>query len=188
MFMASVALLLAVCGACYAHTEYDDKTLVRAEYSGAEGMAEFPLAYTRTFDFTECAVFDEVRCDEATEQAYISSRLERYDAGRDGDFEAYETRVKNYCNTPVKKGKFSAESGKAFCEYIVKNGAFTWKDSYKTKEILNDFAGFRIRFYFSDATEKMTYFYAEYPKNYEKIEKAFERYLGFCLRVNYSDF
>ena len=37
LFMASVALLLAVCGACYAHTEYDDKTLVRAELFGGRG-------------------------------------------------------------------------------------------------------------------------------------------------------
>ena len=40
----------------------------------------------------------------------------------------------------------------------------------------------------SDGTEKATYFYAEYPRNYQKIENAFESYLGFSLKVNYSDF
>lgn len=109
-----IALFAVICGGCYARTEYDEKTLVRAEYSGTEGMAEFPLAYTRTFDFSECAVFDEVKCDERTEQEYIRSRLERYDAERDGDYEAYETRVKNYCNTPVKGGDFPHRTGKRF--------------------------------------------------------------------------
>lgn len=184
----AVALFALMCAGCYARTKYDEKTLVRAEYSGAEGMAAFPLAYTRAFDFSECAVFDEVRCDERTEEEYIRSRLERYDAERDGDYEAYETKVKNYCNTPVKKGEFSAQSGEAFCEYIVKNGVFTWKDSYKTDKTMYDFGGFHVCFYFSDGTEKSTYFYAEYPRNYKKIEAAFESYLGFSLKVSYSDF
>ncbi len=182
------ALFLVICGACYAHTEYDEKTLVKAVYAGAEGMAEFPLAYTRTFDFSQNAVFDEVKCDERTEQEYIRSRLGRYDAERDGDYAAYEARVKSYCNTPVKKGEFSAQDGEAFCEYIVKNGVFTWKDSYKTDKTMEDFAGFHVCFYFSDGTEKATYFYAEYPRNYKKIEAAFEDFLGFGLRVNYADF
>ncbi len=183
-----IALLAVICAACYAHTEYDDKTLVRAVYSGSEGMAEFLLAYTRTFDFSEGAVIDEVLCDERTEQEYICSRLGRYDPERDGDYEAYETRVKNYCNTPEKKGEFTAEDGKAFCEYIVKNGVFTWKESYRTDKTMYDFAGFHVYFYFSDGTEKSTYFYAEYPRNYKKIEAAFENFLGFSLRVSYADF
>ena len=183
-----IALFAVICAGCYARTEYDEKTLVRVEYSGAEGMAEFPLAYTRTFDFSQNVVFDEVKCDERTEQEYICLRLERYDAERDGDYAVYEARVRDYCNTPVKKGEFSAQDGEAFCEYIVKNGVFTWKDSYKTAKTMYDFAGFHVCFYFSDGTEKATYFYAEYPRNYQKIENAFESYLGFSLKVNYSDF
>ena len=53
---------------------------------------------------------------------------------------------------------------------------------------MEDFAGFHVCFYFSDGTEKATYFYAEYPRNYKKIEAAFEDFLGFGLRVNYADF
>lgn len=192
MKKTAVLMLLTVfaavlCG-CYGKTIYDDKELLKIEYSGAEGMGMLPLAYTRTFDLAECAVIDEIRCDERTETEYIEIAKNRYDAEKDGDYADYMAEAENYCNTPETVGSFPSEKRDAFLEYIVQNGVYTWKDEYKTDEILHDYAGFRITFCFADGTEKETRFYAKEPKNYKKIEAAFEDYLGFELQVNYADF
>ena len=192
MKKTAVLMLLTVfaavlCG-CYGKTIYDDKELQKIEYSGAEGMGMLPMAYTRTFDLLNCTVIDEIRCDERTEAEYIEIAKNRYDAERDGDYAQYMAEAESYCNTPARVGTFSSKKRDAFVEYIVQNGVYTWKDEYKTDEILHDYAGFWVTLYFADGTEKATEFYAQEPRNYKKIEAAFEDYLGFELQVNYADF
>ena len=146
-------------------TKYDNLEISKIESFWTEGFGPFYRKFTRTFDFNTNTVFDTIVVDqEEYNELLQSGRINEDD--------------KHFYNNPVTITSFDEEQEKKFVKKVKSLGLYTWKDSYETKEIINDGGSKRITIYFTDGTSKSTYFYFKFPSNYNKVGNAFENYLG----------
>lgn len=172
----SIMLTVVCLFGCVKKTEYDDKSVVKIIYSGAEGFGMYPLSYVKTFDFETCTVTKKTKYDEP----YMNNLLQE----TEGEEKDNIIRWMEGKNIEIFVTDFTEENKDHFLQKIVKYGIYNWKSEYKTKDIILDAAGYSITIYFSDNTTKSTYFYFEKPSNYEKIANAFITYLN--TSISYS--
>ena len=145
--------------------KYDNLEISKIEAGWQDFLDSYVDDYLRTFDFNTNTVFDTIVVD----QGHLDDLLEIGEIKED---------QKHLYNNPVTITSFDEEQEKKFVKKVKSLGLYTWKDSYETKEIINDGGSKRITIYFTDGTSKSTYFYFKFPSNYNKVGNAFENYLG----------
>ncbi|MDE7213561.1 MAG: hypothetical protein K2N42_03170, partial [Anaeroplasmataceae bacterium] len=151
-----LSLVLCFCflcsiSSCTKKTEYDNKTVARIEVASTTSFA-----YTqriRTFDFTTFEIIDA----QYVEESYFDYQKESYISNpeffRDFDtWESYEEYLHSVYNIPKVVSTFTQEVGDAFIKKVISLGIYTWKDSYRTNDIIVDASGFSIKIYFTDDT------------------------------------
>lgn len=176
----SAGILLCGTGGCApSYPPYEGAYVVKIERIAGGGMTMFPPPiYIRTFDFEKNIVTDETMLSEEGIQIWISLYEERTPDATETEREAYIAELRAEFNTPEVKARFSEADEKDFFEYVEKRGFYSWAERYETQLVVDDGAGFLIKIYFADDTCKQTYFYYDYPDNYEKIAAAFQNALG----------
>lgn len=175
----SAGILLCGAGACAPKSPYEGASVVRIERISREGMEMFSSRrYIRAFDFENNIVTDETELSEEDFQMWISLYEERTPDATESEREAYIAELRAEFNTPEVKARFSEADEKDFFEYVEKQGFYSWAERYETQLVVDDGAGFLVKIYFADNTCKQTYFYYDYPDNYEKIAAAFQNDLG----------
>ena len=142
-------------------------------------MTDVPYRDTRTFDFTAWTVTDDCVADieglvEKFRQSYEHYLEEYGEYPEDETPESYEKKLKERFNHPSLVVEFTEQQGVTLLETIIADGIYTWQDEYETRYTVHDGGSETITIWFSDGTEKSTYFYFAYPKNYGKIESDFE--------------
>lgn len=160
-------VVIAFCG-CIPHTEYDDLEISKIESGWIEGFGPFPRRFVRTFDFTSGEVTDTWVTDfeDISEEQWQFIDIEKY-------------------NNPELVTTFSEENAQEFIKRVKSLGFYTWKESYKTNDIICDGGSECVTVYFSDGTKKSTSIYFKDPPNYTKILSAFEDYLGAKLYLGW---
>lgn len=151
-----VLLFIWAGSACASSTQYDNLEILKIESSWVEGMADFPCAYRRTFDFktgkiTDTRVVDEKDVPQEDETLY---------------------------NRPKQIAAFTPKQAEEFISTVRSLGLYTWKNRYETDDIVYDGGSQTVRIYFTDGTIKFTFIYFKYPPHYEDVKQAFETYLG----------
>lgn len=150
---------------CIQSTVYDDLEVSKIETSWTEGMGPFPRKFVRTFDFKTGEVTDTCVTDSAN---------------------IPEEYIHEY-NNPELIVKFSEQNAHDFIKKVKSLGFYTWQESYKT-DLIDDGGSKTVTVYFSDGTVKSTFIYFKDPPNYDKIQKAFEDYLGAKLYFDWDNF
>lgn len=163
----SLIIAIAFCG-CIPHTEYDDLEISKIESDRVEGFAPFPSRYMRTFDFETGEVTDNwvANLNDIPEEDMENINIE-------------------LINNPKLITTFSEENAQEFIKRVKSLGFYTWKDGYRTNDIICDGGSEWVTVYFSDGTKKSTSIYFKYPPKYEKIMAAFEEYLGAKLYLGW---
>lgn len=174
---------------CTPSTEFDEKTVIMIVVEATEGMTDVPYRNTRTFDFTAGTVTDDCVADVETLAEEFRQRYEQYleeygEYPEDETPESYEEKLKERFNYPSVITDFTEEQGASLLEKVISNGIYTWEDRYETSDVIHDGGSETITICFSDGTKKSTYFYFEYPKNYDKIETDFKE----ILKVEFQPF
>lgn len=182
IFFFSFALFAIFLVGCTPSTEFDEKTVTMIVVETTEGMTDVPYRNTRTFDFTAGTVADDCVADVETLveafRLHYEQYLEEYgEYPEDETPESYEEKLKARFNHPSTVAEFTEEQGAALLEKVISDGIYTWKDRYETNDIICDGGSETITIYFSDGTSKSTYFYFEYPKNFDTIENDFKEIL-----------
>lgn len=156
----SLITAMLFCG-CTPTTEYDDLVISKIETTCVEGMAPFPRKFVRTFDFETGTVTDTwvANINDIPEEDIANFDITQY-------------------NIPLPVTSFSEEQAQEFVQEVKSLGFYPWKDRYETTEIICDGGSESVTIFFTDGTVKSTYFYFEYPKDYEKVTNAFQNYLG----------
>ena len=167
-------ILLCGAGACAPKSPYEGASVVRIERISWEGMEMFS---SRRY-IENNIVTDETELSEEDFQTWISLYEERTPDATESEREAYIAELRAEFNTPEVKARFSEADEKDFFEYVEKQGFYSWAERYETQLVVDDGAGFLVKIYFADNTCKQTYFYYDYPDNYEKIAAAFQNDLG----------
>lgn len=142
----------------------------------------------RTFDFSAGTVTDTVTMtDEQIERMLFmyNDDPERYAEFRGYETaEEYEAHLRTYYNSTEQIASFTQEKAEAFLKRIVKLGIGDWRERYEDRNITCG-NWYTITITFKDGTQKSTSCYYARPDNYDKIENAFNEYLGtgiFCMK------
>lgn len=172
-------ILAAIFGVGCTKTKYDDKQVVRIETQIANG--EGLVGYRkRLFDFESGTVTDEaVVCDNEFEYLLLLYEIcpSNYPAYESA--EEYREYVLAHYNVPVFVAEFSQEDWNGFVSAAQSFGIYTWQEEYIYRDIY-DASYQTVIITFADGTTKTTRCYCQYPKNFEKVEAAFQDYFGVC--------
>ncbi|MBD5390471.1 hypothetical protein HDR67_00445 [bacterium] len=173
-----VCFMFLLVGCNYSQsTEYDEKELVKIEIITSNAFVDYfnSDSHVRTFDLIQLKVTDERRLTLGEVEYLKEIYYEKPSLQKEySTYEEYEQMIDSTYNQGKEIKQFTQDEKNAFIKAIVKNGIYTWKDSYVTDEIYHDAVGFNIHLYFSDGSKKSTHFYFKYPRNYKKIEGAFQ--------------
>ena len=163
---------------CTEKTEYDDKTIDKIETIRDEGFG-LGFIYKRIFDFTNTTICDITLADESIIDVLKDQYENHPEFYKDYDsLEEYVSYINSRYNTLEEITTFKEEEGKAFLKEIISLGIYTWGENYMTDEVICDAAGVDIKITFSDGTEKTTYIYFKYPKNYDRILNTFKKHFN----------
>lgn len=169
---------LCIISSCTEKTEYDDKTVVRIETTWADGMG-YGFIYKRIFDFTDSKVYDITLADERIVDL-LKNQYENDPEYYKGyvSLEEYEEYLYSCYNHLNEITTFTEEDAQGFLKEVKSLGIYTWGENYETDEIICDGSGSDINIIFTDGTEKNTYTYFKYPKNYKRVLNAFKKHFN----------